>query len=497
MGARPPRRPMTRSTRAIAPPEQPAITAPRAWASTIAAQTALPVSGLEHRSGLAAREVDEVGLADRLGEDVVVGRGPVEDARSPRPRPRARRSARSPGRPSGRDPPSPSAKAAVGTMTTRGRRRPVVARRSASKAAISGRKAPAPTSATGPDTGRVYPSCPPEPGTSPWRPHGDARHARIGFGGRDPAGRATRDESRTLDDARGDPRIGLGLPRLDGRQRRPLQDRQGAAGDPRRRPRGPDVHRRAATSRRWPRSSSWPARWPTTTAGAGSSRSAWPRSAFVSVLCGLAPTLELLILFRVLQGATGALLVPCSLSIITATFEGAGPGPGVRHLGGGDVGDLDPRAARRRGLRRLVHVAAGVPHQRPDHPHRPLRDAPPHGRVARRGVARPVRLARRGGRGARGRRPRVRGHPRPGQAVARHARVRRARASGIVGTIAFPFLMARRPNPLVPLIAVPVARLLDHQPLDAARVRRALRHLRVHDAVPAGRARLLAPSGPP
>lgn len=42
-----------------------------------------------------------------------------------------------------------------------------------------------------------------------------------------------------------------------------------------------------------------------------------------SVLCGLAPNMELLILFRILQGATGALLVPGSLSIITATFEGA------------------------------------------------------------------------------------------------------------------------------------------------------------------------------
>jgi EmrB/QacA subfamily drug resistance transporter len=41
-----------------------------------------------------------------------------------------------------------------------------------------------------------------------------------------------------------------------------------------------------------------------------------------SMLCALAPTLELLALFRVLQGATGALLVPGALSIITATFEG-------------------------------------------------------------------------------------------------------------------------------------------------------------------------------
>ena len=41
-----------------------------------------------------------------------------------------------------------------------------------------------------------------------------------------------------------------------------------------------------------------------------------------SFLCGIAPSLELIVLFRVLQGASGALLVPGSLSIITATFEG-------------------------------------------------------------------------------------------------------------------------------------------------------------------------------
>src|SRR5919197_6766502 len=41
-----------------------------------------------------------------------------------------------------------------------------------------------------------------------------------------------------------------------------------------------------------------------------------------SVLCGIAPNIVLLIVFRILQGATGALLVPGSLAIITATFEG-------------------------------------------------------------------------------------------------------------------------------------------------------------------------------
>ena len=41
-----------------------------------------------------------------------------------------------------------------------------------------------------------------------------------------------------------------------------------------------------------------------------------------SLLCGLAPTLELLVLFRVLQGAAGAMLIPGSLALITANFEG-------------------------------------------------------------------------------------------------------------------------------------------------------------------------------
>ena len=42
----------------------------------------------------------------------------------------------------------------------------------------------------------------------------------------------------------------------------------------------------------------------------------------ISILCGLAPTLEILVLARVLQGAAGALLVPGSLAIITAAFDG-------------------------------------------------------------------------------------------------------------------------------------------------------------------------------
>ena len=42
----------------------------------------------------------------------------------------------------------------------------------------------------------------------------------------------------------------------------------------------------------------------------------------ISVLCGIAPSLEFMIVARLLQGAAGALLVPGSLAIITATFSG-------------------------------------------------------------------------------------------------------------------------------------------------------------------------------
>jgi EmrB/QacA subfamily drug resistance transporter len=42
----------------------------------------------------------------------------------------------------------------------------------------------------------------------------------------------------------------------------------------------------------------------------------------VSACCGLAPSMEVLILFRLLQGAMGALLIPGALALINATFSG-------------------------------------------------------------------------------------------------------------------------------------------------------------------------------
>src|SRR5947199_254680 len=63
-----------------------------------------------------------------------------------------------------------------------------------------------------------------------------------------------------------------------------------------------------------------------------------------SVLCGFAPNMELLVLFRVLQGATGALLVPGSLALITANFSGEEQGRAFGTWAGASVVD-DARQA--------------------------------------------------------------------------------------------------------------------------------------------------------
>ena len=51
--------------------------------------------------------------------------------------------------------------------------------------------------------------------------------------------------------------------------------------------------------------------------------------AATSIMCGLAPSVEVLIAGRLLQGFAGALLVPGSLAILAATFEGADRGKAI------------------------------------------------------------------------------------------------------------------------------------------------------------------------
>ncbi len=76
--------------------------------------------------------------------------------------------------------------------------------------------------------------------------------------------------------------------------------------------------------------------------------------AAASVLAGVAPTSEVLIAARAIQGIFGALLTPGSLALLRATYRGRGR-PGHRRLDG-----LDERSHRRRSRRRGSRRRGGV-----------------------------------------------------------------------------------------------------------------------------------------
>jgi EmrB/QacA subfamily drug resistance transporter len=171
---------------------------------------------------------------------------------------------------------------------------------------------------------------------------------------------------------------------------------------------------------------------------------------FVSVLCGLAPTLELLIFFRVLQGATGALLVPCSLSIITATFDGPARGrafgiwasaTSATSILGPLVGGIFVDSLTWR-LAFLINVPIILIALYATRRHMSeSRDEESPGRFDWLGAV-VVALAVGGlAFGA------IRGQDKQWHDTLAFV----ALGIGILGTIAFPFLMARRQNPLVPL----------------------------------------------
>ncbi len=169
-----------------------------------------------------------------------------------------------------------------------------------------------------------------------------------------------------------------------------------------------------------------------------------------SVLCGLAPTLELLVVARVLQGAAGALLVPGSLAIITALFDGPArarafgiwaAATSASTLVGPLVGGVLVDEASWRAVflinvpLTLVALWATVRHM-PE-----TRAAGASGRFDWLGAA--VAVIAVGGIAfgmIRGQEQRW-GDPLAWAAL----------AAGIVALVAFPFLMARRPDPLVPL----------------------------------------------
>ena len=169
-----------------------------------------------------------------------------------------------------------------------------------------------------------------------------------------------------------------------------------------------------------------------------------------SALCGLAPTLELLVVFRLLQGATGAILVPGSLSILTAAFSGeergrvfglwAGASAAVALIGPYVGGQLVESLSWR--VIFLVNVpvvaiaawatVAGV---------KESRDASASGRFDWLGAALMALAVGGLSFGA------VYGQQREWQAPLAYA----ALGVGIVASVAFPFLMARGRDPLLPL----------------------------------------------
>jgi EmrB/QacA subfamily drug resistance transporter len=169
-----------------------------------------------------------------------------------------------------------------------------------------------------------------------------------------------------------------------------------------------------------------------------------------SVLCGLAPNMELLIGFRVLQGAAGAILVPGSLALISASFEGeeqgraygiwAGASAGTTILGpfvGGLLVDsISWRAAFLINVPLVIlAVYATVRHVEES------RDESATSQFDWLGAA-VVALAVGGlAFGA------IRGQQEEWKGVVAYVSL----AIGAVATIAFPFLMRRREHPLVPL----------------------------------------------
>ena len=174
--------------------------------------------------------------------------------------------------------------------------------------------------------------------------------------------------------------------------------------------------------------------------------------AATSALCGLAPTLEWLVVFRLAQGAAGALLIPGSLALITHAFDGAERGRAFGIWAAVDLRADDPRPDRRR-HRSSTRVGWRVAFliNVPLLALRAVGDAHPR----RRSRATPSRPGGSTG-SARSSRRWPSAAWRSGSSAARRTSGRTRRpgsrsAIGVVALVAFPILMARRPHPLVPL----------------------------------------------
>jgi DHA2 family multidrug resistance protein len=93
-----------------------------------------------------------------------------------------------------------------------------------------------------------------------------------------------------------------------------------------------------------------------------------------SALCGMAQSLDQIVLFRLLQGACGAALIPMSQAVLFDVYPPAAARPGDGDLGHGRGAGSDARAAARRLAHRQLQLALGVLHQRAlRHPRRARR----------------------------------------------------------------------------------------------------------------------------
>jgi EmrB/QacA subfamily drug resistance transporter len=170
----------------------------------------------------------------------------------------------------------------------------------------------------------------------------------------------------------------------------------------------------------------------------------------MSALCGLAPNLETLVVLRVLQGVAGAFLVPGSLALITAGFDGplrgrafgiwSGASSGTTLLGPAIGGILVDTVSWRAAFLINVPIVAVALYATWRHVPESRSDAPPAGFDWLGAIV--VGLAVGGlAFGT------VYGQQREWRDPVAYVVL----AIGAIATIALPFLMARRRNPLIPL----------------------------------------------
>lgn len=172
--------------------------------------------------------------------------------------------------------------------------------------------------------------------------------------------------------------------------------------------------------------------------------------AATSSVCGLAPSLEVLVLFRLFQGAAAAVLVPGSLSLLTAAFSGEQRGrvigiwagaSAVVFVAGPTIGGFIVESLSWRAIFFMSVPIAAVAAWATARGVAESRDEAASGRFDWRGAA--VGILAVGGLtfGA------IYGQQRQWQAPAAFV----ALAVGAMATIVFPVLMARTRDPLVPL----------------------------------------------